>query len=149
MQNKTATTAEEYLDSLTAERRRVIETVRKVVRTNLPKGYEEFVTAGMLAYGIPLPRYPKTYNGQPLMYVGLAAQKNYSALYLMSAYGDKGHEARLRDRFAAAGKKLDMGKSCIRFKSPDDLELDVIGELIGSVSPDRWIEIYEKSRKRG
>ena len=102
----------------------------------------------MLNYGVPLSRFPNTYNGQPLCYAALAAQKNYCSLYLMSVYGDKPHEARLREGFAAAGKKLDMGKSCVRFRSPDDLPLDVVGELIASVPVEKWIAVYEKSRKR-
>jgi len=148
MQNKTAQSPDEYLDDLPADRRAAIAAVRAVVRKNLPKGYSEFVSWGMLNYGIPLSRFPNTYNGQPLCYAALAAQKNYCSLYLMSVYGDKKHEARLRDGFKAAGKKLDMGKSCVRFKSPDDLPLDVVGELIASVPVEKWIEIYERSRKR-
>jgi hypothetical protein len=148
MQNKTAKTADEYLAALEPDRREAIAAVRTVIRQNLPKGYAEFVSWGMLSYGIPLSRFPNTYNGQPLCYAALAAQKNYCSLYLMSVSGDKRHEAKLRDGFKAAGKKLDMGKSCIRFQSPDDLSLDVVGELIAAVSPEKWIEIFEKSRKR-
>ena len=148
MQNKTAKTPDEYLNDLPAERRDAIAAVRAVVRKNLPKGFAEFVSFGMLNYAIPLSRFPNTYNGQPLCYVALASQKNYCSLYLMSVYGDKKHEAKLRDGFKAAGKKLDMGKSCVHFKSPDDLPLDVVGDLIASVSAEKWIEIYEASRKR-
>src|SRR3954462_5416201 len=148
MQNKTATTPDEYLAALAPDRRETIAAVRAGVRKNLPKGYSEFVSWGMLNYGIPLSRFPNTYNGQPLCYAALAAQKNYCSLYLMSVYGDKKHETRLRDGFKAAGKKLDMGKSCVRFQSPDDLPLDVVGELIASVSVDKWIAIYEASRKK-
>ena len=148
MQNKTAKTPEEYLDALAPERRDAIAAVRSVVRKHLPKGYAEFVSWGMLNYGIPLSRFANTGNGQPLCYAALAAQKNYCSLYLMSVYSDAKQEARLRDGFKAAGKKLDMGKSCVRFKSADDLPLDVVGDLIGAVSPEKWIEIFEKSRKR-
>src|SRR3954463_14923966 len=145
MQNKTAKSPDEYLDDLPAERREAIAAVRAVVRKNLPKGYSEFVSWGMLNYGIPLTRFPNTYNGQPLCYAALAAQKNYCSLYLMSVYGDKKHETRLRDAFKSAGKKLDRGKSCVRFKPPEALPLDVVGELIAAVSVEKWIEIYEKS----
>ena len=147
MQNKTAKTAEEYLDALPAERRDAIAVVRSVIRKHLPKGYGEFVSGGMLSYGIPLSRFANTGNGQPLCYAALAAQKNYCSLYLMSVYADAKQEGRLRDGFKKAGKKLDMGKSCVRFKSADDLPLDVVGDLIGSVPADKWIEIFEKSRK--
>jgi hypothetical protein len=147
MQNK-AKSADEYLDDLPADRRDAIAAVRAVVRKNLPKGYSEFVSWGMINYGVPLSRFPNTYNGQPLCYAAIAAQKKYCSLYLMSVYGDKKYEARLRDGFKAAGKKLDMGKSCVRFKTPDDLPLDVVGELIAAVPAEKWIEIYEKSRKK-
>jgi hypothetical protein len=149
MQNRAATTAREYIDALPADRRQAIMKVRAVVRRNLSKGFEEFMSWGMINYGIPLARLPETYNGQPLCYVSLASQKNYCSLYLMSVSGDKGHERRLRDGFQSAGKKLDMGKSCIRFQSEKDLALDVVGELIGSISSEKWIEIYEASRKGG
>jgi hypothetical protein len=148
MRNTTANTADEYLEALPVERRDAITAVRRVVLKHLPKGYEEHVSFGMLNYAVPLARLPKTYNGQPLCYAALAAQKNYCSLYLMSVYGDKKSERRLRDGFEAAGKKLDIGKSCVRFKSPDDLALDVIGEVIAAIPPDRWIEVYEKSRRR-
>jgi hypothetical protein len=148
MQDKTAKSPEEYLENLPPDRRDAISAVRAVVRRHLPKGYSEFVSWGMLNYGIPLTRFPKTDNGQPLCYAALAAQKNYCSLYLMSVYGDKRQETRLRDAFKAAGKKPDMGKSCVRFKSPDDLPLDVVGELIASVPVEKWIAIYEKSRRR-
>lgn len=148
MRNETATTAEDYIAALPEDRREAIAKVRAVVKKNLPKGFSEFVGWGMISYGIPLKRFPHTYNGQPLCYVALAAQKHYCSLYLMSVYGDTKHATRLRDGFKAAGKKLDMGKSCVRFKSPDDLPLDVVGELIASVSADKWIELFEQSRKR-
>lgn len=147
MQNKTATTADEYLEALDPDRRKAIATVRTVVRKHLPRGFSEFVSWGMINYGIPLSRFPDTYNGQPLCYAALAAQKNYCSLYLMSVHSDRKQEAKLAEGFKAAGKKLDMGKSCVRFKSPDDLPLDVVGEVIASVSAERWIEMYQKSRK--
>ena len=148
MQNKTAQSAEEYLQDLPADRRNAIAAVRAVVRRHLPRGYAEFVSSGMISYGVPLARFPNTYNGQPLCYAAIAAQKNYCSLYLMSVYGDKKHEARLRDGFKAAGKTLDMGKSCVRFRTSDDLPLDVVGELIAAVPAEKWIEIYERSRKK-
>jgi hypothetical protein len=148
MQNKTAKTPDEYLADLPADRRDAIAKVRSIVQKNLPKGYTEFVSWGMLNYGVPLTKFANTGNGQPLCYAALAAQKNYCSLYLMSVYGDKTQEARLRDGFKAAGKKLDMGKSCVRFKTADDLPLDVVGEVIASIPADKWIEIFQKSRKR-
>jgi hypothetical protein len=102
---------------------------------------------GMISYEISLEVYPSTYNGQPLSYAGLAAQKNHYALYLMAVYGDPAREARLREGFAQAGKKLDMGKSCVRFRRLEDLPLDVIGEVIASTPPDELIATYERSRR--
>jgi len=147
VQNKLAKTADEYIAALPENRRAAITAVRKMVKKHLPKGYTEYVNFGMLNYAIPLARMPKTYNGQPLSYVALAGQKNYCSLYLMSVYGDKTLETRLRDAFKTEGKKLDMGKSCIHFQTEDDLPLDAVGEIIGAIPSERWIEIFEASRK--
>ena len=148
MQNKTARTPEEYIAALPESRRAPITAVRAVVRKNLPSGYAEHVSFGMLNYAIPLTRLPKTYNGQPLCYVALAAQKNFCSLYLMSVYGNKTHETMLREAFKAEGKKLDMGKSCIHFQTEDDLPLPAIGKLIASIPSEKWIEIYQSSRRK-
>jgi len=148
MPRSSATTPEAYLAELPSERRADIAAVRDVIRKNLPEGYGESVNWGMISYGVPLERYPSTYNKQPLCYVGLAAQKNYNALYLMRVYGDKAQEKRLRDAFKKAGKKLDMGKSCVRFKKAEDLPLDTIGEIVASTPVDKWIAVYESSRRR-
>ena len=90
----------------------------------------------------------ETYNGQPLAVAVLGSQKNYMALHLMTVYGDKKHEAKLRDGFKAAGKKLDMGKSCVRFKKLDDLPLDVIAQAVASTPPDQFIARYEAVRRK-
>ena len=148
MPRSSATTPEAYLAELPSERRADIAAVRDVIRRNLPEGYGESMNWGMISYGVPLERYPSTYNKQPLCYVGLAAQKNYNALYLMRVYGDKAQEKRLRDAFKKAGKKLDMGKSCVRFKKAEDLPLDTIGEIVASTPVDKWIAVYESSRRR-
>jgi hypothetical protein len=147
MASSKAATVEEYLRELPEERRAVIAAVRDVVLRNLPDGYTETMAFGMIGYGIPLERYPDTYNKQPLSYAALAAQKNYYALYLMTPYVD-GQEQQLRDAFAAAGKKLDMGKSCVRFKTLDDLPLDVIGRVIAATPPDDFIARYEAARAK-
>jgi len=148
MVTSTASTVQEYLDSLPGDRRVVIAAVREVVLRHLPDGYQEAMNWGMISYGIPLEAYPRTYNGQPLGYAALAAQKNYYALYLMAVYGDPAREARLREGFAHAGKKLDMGKSCVRFRRLEDLPLDAIGEVIASTPPDELIATYERSRRQ-
>jgi hypothetical protein len=146
MARSNAGTVAEYLRALPAERRAVIAAVRRVIRGSLPAGYVERMEFGMIMYEIPLARYPDTYNGQPLCYAGLAAQKDYYALYLMSCYQDPKQVARLRDAFNERGRKLDMGKSCLRFKRLEDLPLEAIGAIIASTPPDRFIAQYEASR---
>lgn len=148
MASSKAATVDEYLAELPEERRAVVSAVRDVVLRNLPEGYEETMSFGMIGYGIPLARYPETYNKQPLGYAALAAQKNYYALYLMTPYMDGPQEQALREEFAAAGKKLDMGKSCIRFRKLDDLPLDVIGRVIAATPPGEYIAQYERARAK-
>ena len=138
-----AETVDEYLDELPEDRRKAIAKVRAVVKKNLPKGYKEHIGWGMISYVIPLDRFPDTYNGQPICYVGLASQKNYMSLYLVGVYGNAEREKQLRDGFANAGKKLDMGKSCVRFRKAEDLPLDVIGKLIAGTPPEEMIARHE------
>jgi hypothetical protein len=137
-----------YLKELPADRRKEIATVRAVIKKNLPDGYEEAMAWGMISYQVPLSLYSKTYNKAPIVYVALAAQKNYNSIYMMRVSGDKTQEAQLRAAFTKAGKTLDMGKSCILFKTADELPLDTIGELVASTPSSKWIEIFEASRKR-
>jgi len=141
-------TVAEYLAQLPDDRRATIAAVRQHVVRHLPKGYEETMSAGMIAYVIPLARFPKTYNKQPLWYAALASEKSYCSLHLMRVYWDAQQTAALKAAFARAGKKLDMGKACVRFKTVEDLELDSIGTVIASTPPDAFIAIYEKSRRR-
>ena len=148
MAKSKVTTVEQYLASLPEERRAVVATVRDFVRKNLPKGYREGINWGMIAFEVPLERYPDTYNKQPLCYAALAAQKNSYSLHLTCAYADSPRGERLRAAYAKAGKKLNMGKACIRFKKVEDLVLDVIGELIAEVPVDDFIAYYEASRKK-
>jgi Domain of unknown function (DU1801) len=103
---------------------------------------------GMISYEIPPERYPKTYNKQPLSYAALAAQKNYFVLHLMAVYGSPEQAAWFREEFRKAGKKLDMGKACVRFRKLDDLPLDVIGQVIARTPPDKYIAYYEATRPR-
>jgi uncharacterized protein YdhG (YjbR/CyaY superfamily) len=142
------TTPAAYLASLPPERRKVIAAVRAVVKKRLPKGYVEAMNWGMLAYEIPLSRYPDTYNKQPLMYLALAAQKNNYALYMTSVSGDKALMGRLAAAYKAAGKRLDMGKGCLRFKTLEELPLDVIGDIVASTPVERRIELSEAARRR-
>ena len=146
MARSKATTVEEYLDELPDDRRETVETVREVVRANLPDGYEETVQFGMISYVVPLERYPKTYNRQALQYAAIASQKNYVSLYLMSVYSDAETERWFLDGYRASGKRLDMGKACVRFRSLDDLPLDLVGEAVARTPVDEYIALYETAR---
>lgn len=148
MTPKSSAAVTAFIAKLPAERRPSVERVRDVVRRHLPAGYQEVVSRNMLVYQVPLKRYSDTYNGHPLWYVALASEKSYLSLHLMAVYADAARAQRLRDGFHAAGKKLDMGKACVHFRTADDLPLDVIGELVGSVSVDRWVEIAQRARRR-
>ncbi len=141
-----AGTVQDYLDELPDDRRESMETVRQVVLDNLPGGYEEMMLYGMIGWAIPLEVFPETYNGYPLAYASLGNQKNYMSLYLMNVYGDQVTEEWFKERYAASGKKLNMGKSCVRFKRADDLPLDLIGEVISRTPAEDYIRYYEQSR---
>lgn len=145
--NKAATVAE-YLGQLPPDRRATLNTVREMVLKNLPKGYREEIGWGAITYAIPLEQYPDTYNKQPLCIAALAAAKNHCSIYLMGAYGDTKMRTWLEAQFKERGKKLEMGKACLRFKTADDLPLDVIGQVIAKIPPARYIEIYEASRRK-
>ena len=141
-----AVTVDDYLDSLPEDRREAVAAVRDVVNANLPDGYEETMAFGMIGWGIPLSVYPDTYNKQPLGVVALASQKNHMALYLMGVYTVPGLEDWLRRQYDDRGLKLDMGKSCLRFRRLDQLPLDVIGEVVARVTPEDYIAAYESAR---
>ncbi|MDZ4864706.1 MAG: DUF1801 domain-containing protein [Gemmatimonadota bacterium] len=147
MVSSPARTVAQYLASLPPDRRKVISAVRRTIRAHLPAGFRETMNWGMISYEIPLKRYPDTYNGQPLMYAALAAQKNNYALYLTCAYQDKALASWVKAQFAKAGKRLDTGKSCLRFTSLDDLPLDVIGTVIASTTVAAYLAKYERSRR--
>ena len=140
-----AVTVKGYLDSLPDDRRRALTAVRQVIRKNLPVGIVETMNWGMISYEIPLKTYPDTYNGQPLMYAALASQKNHMSLYMHGIYGNEALRERFETAYRATGKKLDMGKGCVRFATLDALPLDVIGEAIGSSTVDQYLAHYEKA----
>ena len=141
-----ATNAQEYLADLDEDRRARIEPVYRLVREAVPAGYEETVAYGMITWQVPLATFPDTYNGQPLAYVSLAAQKKHNALYLMSLYLDADADADFRRRWAEGGSKLDMGKSCLRFQDPADLRTDLLAEAVAATPPDRLIELHQQAR---
>ncbi len=144
MQSK-ATTVKAYLASLPEDRRKDIEAVRKVILKNLDKDYQEAMQYGMIGYSVPHSVFPQGYHcdpKQPLPFAGLASQKNHMAVYLMCCWGDPELRAWFEKAYAKTGKKLDAGKSCIRFKKLDDLAVEVIGEVIRKVPAKRFIECY-------
>lgn len=146
MQSK-ATTVEEYLETLPEERKDAISKLRKTMLKNLPKGFKEGMGYGMLAYVVPHSLYPNGYHCDPklpLPFINIASQKNFIAVYHMGVYADK----KLLDWFTAqypkhTKAKLDMGKSCIRFKKEEDIPFELIGELAGKMTPKQWVDLYE------
>lgn len=145
-----ATTVAEYLALLPPDRRASIEAVRRVILDNLDKDFEEGMLYGMIGYYVPHRVYPAGYHcdpRQPLMFAALASQKNYLSLYLMCVYGDAAQLKSFQNGWKKSGKKLDMGKPCVRFKSADDLPLDVVGQTIRRVSAAKYIEHCERALK--
>ncbi|NOS99406.1 MAG: DUF1801 domain-containing protein [Phycisphaerales bacterium] len=156
MQSK-ATTVAAYLAELPDDRRAALQAVRAVILKNIDKDFEEGMQYGMIGYCVPHRVFPAGYHcdpRQPLPFAGLASQKNYMSLYLMSVYGASAEEKWFRAAWAKTGKKLDMGKCCIRFKKLDDLALDVVAEVFRRVSAAAYVERYrrilpESSKKPG
>jgi hypothetical protein len=142
-----ATSVEQYLAELPDDRRHAIETVRDEIVRRLPDGYVETMNWGMISYEIPLADYPETYNGKPLMYAALASQKNHMAVYLSGVYAEDNRREEFLTRYRETGKKLDMGKTCVRFRRIDDLPVELIGESIASLTPEQFIEVYERARR--
>jgi uncharacterized protein YdhG (YjbR/CyaY superfamily) len=134
-----AETVQQYLDELPPDRREAIGTVRDVILANLPDGYEEAMSWGMITYQVPLATYPDTYNNKPLMYAALASQKNHMAVYLSGIYMLEGDRTAFEVAYRATGKKLDVGKSCVRFKTLDDLPVDLIGKTVAAFPVDDFV----------
>jgi uncharacterized protein YdhG (YjbR/CyaY superfamily) len=147
-----AATPQEYIDSLPEDRKKAISELRKVIRKNIPKGFAEVMSYGSLGYVVPHSLYPAGYHCDPklpLPFIGIASQKNFIAVYHMGIYSDP----KLLDWFTReypkhTQAKLDMGKSCIRFKKPESIPYALIGELAGKMTPRDWITMYEKQFKR-
>ena len=141
-----AETVAEYLDSLPEDRRKALKKVRAEIRKRLPKGYRELMQYGMISYVVPLSRYSETYNGQPLALASLASQKSYMAVYLNNIYSDSDLESWFTEAYVATGKRLDMGKSCVRFRKIDDLPVKLVGDAVARTPVEEFIERYEASR---
>ena len=148
MARSNAATVDEYLAELPLERATELSRVRDTVNGALRPGFVERMAWGMISWEVPLEVSGPTYNKQPLVYAALAAQKNHNALYLNCVYASAERSGRLEAAFAAAGKTLDMGKSCIRFKAVDDLPLDAIALEVGATSPDEFAELSANARSR-
>lgn len=144
-----AATVEQYLEAIPPERRAILAAVRDAIRRNLPEGYREAMRWGAICYEVPLERYGDTYNGQPLSYVSLAAQKNYFTLSLMAVYGSPRLREWLQAEFERAGKKLELSKSCLHFRSLEDLPLDVVGRAVASTPLNAYIAHYEAAQATG
>ena len=142
---KSFATVAEYLKALPPERRAVIAATRKLVKKHLPQGYVERQNGGFISYEIPLADYPQTHNKQPLCYIGMAAQKNHYALYLVGCYMSETQRGRLEAAYKSAGRKIDMGKSCLRYSSYEELPEKALGELIAGMTPTEFIHLYEQA----
>lgn len=154
MQSK-ATTVEQYIAELPEDRQKAVSELRKVIKKNLPKGFKEGMGYGMMGWSVPHSLYPAGYHcnpQDPLPFMGLASQKNSINLYHMGIYANPKLLKWFQDEHAKASpKKLDMGKSCIRYKKAEDIPYRLIGELASKITPQEWIEMYEsafRSRKK-
>ncbi|HMK25141.1 MAG TPA: DUF1801 domain-containing protein [Chitinophagaceae bacterium] len=151
MQSK-AKTVDDYINELPKERQEAMKKLRKEIKKNLPKGFSEGMGYGMMGYSVPHSLYPPGYHCDPklpLPFMGIASQKNFIAVYSMGVYADPKLLKWFTDEYAKAGVgKLDMGKSCIRFKKPENIPYKLIGELASKMTPQQWIEMYEKNTKR-
>ena len=137
---------EAYLAGLPGDRRVALHRVREVVLEHLPNGFEESTGFGMITYEVPLATFPDTYNGRPLMYAALANQKRHMAVYLTSVYADPDRLAAFRDAWTATGRRLDMGTSCVRFRSVDDVPLEVLGDIIGGTTVEEFTALERAAR---
>ena len=146
-----AKTPEQYIKELPEDRKQPMVQLRSTILSNLPKGFKEVISSGMISYIVPHDKYPDGYHcnpKDPLPFISLASQKNFIALYHMGMYA----MPKLLDWFTKeypkhSTSKLDMGKSCIRFKKPEQIPNKLIGELVKKVSVDEWIEVYESNIK--
>lgn len=151
MQSK-ATTVEAYLQELPADRLPAMEALRKAIKKNMPKGFQEQMNYGMIGYVVPHKLYPKGYHcnpTDPLPFMNIASQKNFIAVYHMGIYANPALLKWFTTEYGKRAKgKLDMGKSCIRFKKPEQIPVDLIGELAAKMSPTDWITLYESAFKK-
>ena len=152
MQSK-AKTVDEYITEIPADRQKAMQELRKVIKKNLSKGFQETMNYGMVGYSVPHSKYPAGYHcnpKDPLPFMGIASQKNSINVYHMGVYADPRLLKWFQEAHAKASpKKLDMGKSCIRYKKPEDIPFQLIGELAAKMTMEQWIALYESLLKRG
>ena len=137
---------EAYFAALDDEKRAVVLPVFETVRAAMPEGYRLGVQWRMPGWVVPLERFAESYNKRPLAYVSLAAQKNYNSLYLMAIYSDTDEDRRLRQAWARGGRTLDMGKSCLRFRTLADVDLDLVAETVAAFPVERFLAMYKRIR---
>ena len=151
MQSK-ASSPEEYIAEMPADRQQAFKKLRAVIKKNLPEGFQEVMGYGMIGYVVPHSKYPAGYHCNPklpLPFMNIASQKNFIAVYNMAIYSNPAILKWFTEAHAkASSKKLDMGKSCLRYKKPEEIPFDVIGQLASRITPDEWIATYEKVIKR-
>ena len=141
----TADTVEEYIAALPVPRRKAISAIREVILQNIDPAFEEGIQYGMISYYVPFSAYPAGYHCDPtkqVNFASLGSQKNHMAMYLMCVYGNPSQEKLFRDDWAQSGKKLDMGKSCVRFKRLEDVALEAVANVVGRVSMTKYLEHY-------
>jgi uncharacterized protein YdhG (YjbR/CyaY superfamily) len=143
-----APTPDAYIAELPSDRAALVQHLRALVNAHLPPGYEERMSWGMISWEVPLERFADTYNGRPLVYAALAAQKNHAALYLNCVYASAARTERLKQGWAATGRKLDMGKSCLRFTRREDVADEVLAETLAAIPVERFIAEYQAGRER-
>lgn len=152
MQSKAAT-VDAYLAEVPEDRQKAMAKLRSVIKKNLPKGFKEGMGYGMMGWSVPHSIYPAGYHcnpKDPLPFMGIASQKNSINLYHMGIYANPQLLKWFQDAHAKASpKKLDMGKSCIRYKKPEDIPFELIGELASKITPQEWIEMYESAFRKG
>jgi uncharacterized protein YdhG (YjbR/CyaY superfamily) len=148
----TANTVEEYVENLPEDRKLAVNQLRKQIKKNLPKGFKEGMGYGMIGYVVPHAIYPKGYHcdpKQPLPFMNVASQKNFIAVYNMAMYANPELLKWFTDEYATrCTSKLDMGKSCIRFKKMEDIPYTLIGELASKITVEKWIELYENAFRK-
>ena len=146
------TTVQEYIKSVSEDRLKVFKKIRKTIKDNIDPGFKECINYGMIGYVVPLSTYPDGYHcakDAPLPFCNLANQKNYIALYHSGMYADKNiYDWFTKEYPNHTSTKLDMGKSCVRFKKMEDIPYELIGQLMKKMDLDMWIKLYEKAIKK-